>query len=154
MTVRSEVVVVFPCVPATPTERWAAVMAASITDRWTVGMPIERDSTSSMFVCGIAVEYTTMSDPCTSDASWPMCTSTPDAPSVRTVSEEFRSLPLTEWPIRARMIATALMPGPQTPTTWQRIGRARSMRGAGLSTGRVMGSPLFHPGITPGRRSR
>src|SRR6056300_76130 len=61
-----------------------------------------------------------------------MCTRTPAARSRSSTWRSRMSLPDTSWPIPARAIATALIPGPPTPTTWMRRGSARS----GITGGR------------------
>ena len=132
-----DVVVVLPWVPATPIERAWAQIAASIPARRSVGMPRSRAARSSMFVSGIAVEDVTASHPSTRSASWPTRTSTPAARTRSSTGWSRTSLPDTAWPISARAMAIADIPGPPTPTTCRRSGRDRSSGARGASVGRT-----------------
>jgi hypothetical protein len=61
-----DVVVVFPCVPATAIDSARAQIDASIPARDTTTAPIVRASSSSMLAAGTAVEAVTASTPWTS----------------------------------------------------------------------------------------
>ena len=132
-----DVVVVLPCVPATPIARAWAQIAASIPARRSVGIPRSRAARSSTLVSGIAVDDVTASHPATISGSWPTETATPAARTRSSTGWVLTSLPDTVWPISARVIAIADMPGPPTPTTCRRSGRDRSIGARGASVGRT-----------------
>ncbi len=60
-----DVVVVLPCVPATPSDRARAQIAASMPARRRTGTPSRCASRHSTFDAGIAVETVTASQPAT-----------------------------------------------------------------------------------------
>ena len=61
MTAIIEVVVVFPCVPATAIERRPRISAARIWARMKTGMPLAAAPATSAFDAGTAEEMTTAS---------------------------------------------------------------------------------------------
>ena len=67
------------------------------------------------------------------------------------VGESLRSDPLTVCPMRASTSAIALIPAPPTPTTWMRLGVARSSAGSGAAAGEGSGPGTGRP-PRPGRR--
>ena len=112
-----DVVVVFPCEPATAIENRSRISSASISARGMTGMPRRFASTTSGFVGRTADENTTTSASPTCSAACPSYTVTPSFDSSRLVApERFASDPLTTYPRFASSSAIPLMPMPPTPT--------------------------------------
>jgi hypothetical protein len=91
----NEVVVVFPCVPATATPYFMRISSASISARWMTGTSRWRAATISGFSWVTAEERTTTSAVPTFSARWPMVTVSTSAPSRRVVSDALLSEPDT-----------------------------------------------------------
>ena len=89
------------------------------------------------------------------------CTTTPAARTRSSTGWSRKSLPDTVWPISARAMAIADMPGPPTPTTCRRRGRERSIGARGAASGgtavtvaQARGAAQRQPGIVPARPRR
>ena len=91
-----DVVVVLPCVPATPTPNCMRINSPSIAERGMAGMR----SRSASAVSGLsrratAEEYTTTSVSRTFSAACPSCTTAPSEASRSVASDRCRSEPVT-----------------------------------------------------------
>ncbi len=97
-----DVVVVFPCAPATAIVRFSRLICSSRSARGRSGSPRSRAATRSGFSAGIAVEWktSTPSPAGTFAASCPTWTSTPISRSPASAGPSARSEPETRAPSR------------------------------------------------------
>ena len=123
------VVVVFPCVPATPTNSRPRVTSPSASARRTTGTLHSRARNSSGWSFGMADVTTRARAPETCAGS---CVPTL-IPSRRRSSTPvgFTSHPVTFTPRRTNSSARALMPAPAIPTKCTGLGSAESRSGMG-----------------------
>src|SRR5688572_10450220 len=116
-----DVVVVFPCEPATAMAKRSRISSASISARAITGTPWPSASTISGLVRRTAEEMTTTSALPTFAAAWPSNTLMPNFSSSRVVTaDRFASEPLTSNPRLASSSAMPLIPMPPMPTKWTR----------------------------------
>src|SRR5262245_7592618 len=112
-----DVVVVFPCEPATAIAKCNRISSASISARGMTGIPLRSASTISGFVFRTADETTTTSASPTCPAACPSNTLTLKRCCSRAVtSDPFTSEPLISYPRFASSSAIPLIPMPPMPT--------------------------------------
>jgi hypothetical protein len=107
-----DVVVVFPCVPATATTRRPAITAAKACDRCSTSNPSSRARTSSGFVSRTADDTTTERAPSRCALSCPTQMVAPSSRSPDNTAESLVSLPLTARPRSSMIRATPDIPTP------------------------------------------
>src|SRR5581483_6141793 len=117
-----DVVVVFPCVPATAIPYFIRMSSASISARGMTGIFSSRARTTSGFANVTAEEMTrtSMSSATCAASCGPMWIAAPIVASRRVVSPATRSEPETVYPSVSSTSAMPLMPMPPMPTKWTR----------------------------------
>ena len=111
-----EVVVVFPCVPATATDFFPTINIANASALVKTSIPALWAAVISTLVSPIAPDAITRWAPLTFSASWPINTSAPSDSRESTMADRFISDPLTLSPSAIMMRAIPLMPAPPMPT--------------------------------------
>ncbi|CAB4676658.1 unannotated protein [freshwater metagenome] len=114
-TVNMEVVVVFPCVPATATERFCDINIANASARSKIGIFNSFARFSSTFDAEIALEITIISRPAILSAECDAKTTTPNLRSPSSVCESFISEPDTFISSATKIRAIPLIPDPPIP---------------------------------------
>ncbi|GBU22524.1 hypothetical protein R80B4_02434 [Fibrobacteres bacterium R8-0-B4] len=111
-----DVVVVFPCVPATHTVKFDRIISPSTSALLISGMPLSTAYRLSGLSSLTALEYTSSSASLTKFGSGPYCTFIPSVSKRRDASETARSLPVTVCPRDRNTSAKGLIPAPPIPT--------------------------------------
>src|SRR5580700_8164987 len=117
--VSMDVVVVFPCVPATAITRRPAMTEARAAARCSTRMPRRVASASSGLSARIALDTTSVSPAPRSarlSGAWPTCTRAPLACRSSSIAEGAESLPDTGMPRASMIRAMPDMPAPPIPT--------------------------------------
>src|SRR5580765_3302159 len=115
-----DVVVVFPCEPATAMLNRSRISSASISARGITGICRRAASRTSTLVGRTADDTTTTSASPTLPASCPCATRMPSVSSRPVTEDVFSSDPLTVYPRLASSSAMPLMPMPPIPMKWTR----------------------------------
>ena len=137
-TVVIDVVVVFPCVPATATARRSTMSEARAPERCRIRSPRRWASTSSGLSLRMAEEMTSVSASPRLSAECPIITVAPRVRSTSTTLDSFASDPETSTPFMTMIRAIPDIPEPPIPMKWTAPSSPTGTMFAGLVFAEVM----------------